>query len=180
MLTNKKSKLYLIRPLMILFLSFLLFFSGSAYSLETGDTAPDIRLPYINQEGHLSIKDLKGTVVYIDFWASWCAPCRKSLPKLNALREIFKSEGFEVYAINLDESVVDARKFLKDIPVNYPVLWDETGKSAELFKISGMPTAYLIDRDGIVRWVHQGFGFGSYEEKAVYKKINKLLGLPQN
>ena len=160
---------------MISLLSFLLLFVGSAYALEIGDKAPDIRLPYINQKGHLSLKDLEGKVVYVDFWASWCAPCRKSLPELNALREKLINEGFEAYAINLDESVVDARQFLEDIPVGYPVLWDERGKSAELFKITGMPTAYLIDRDGIVRWVHQGFGFGRHQKKAVYKKINKLL-----
>lgn len=158
-------------------LAISLIFAGSAYSLEIGEKAPDVKLPVISQEGYLSLEDLRGKVVYVDFWASWCAPCRKSLPKLNALREELKHRGLEIYAINLDESLDDALAFLKEIPVDYPVVWDKSGKSAELFQITGMPTAYLIDRDGTVRWMHQGFGFGSRQQDAVDRKIKKLLNI---
>lgn len=136
---------------------FLALIMNNVSALEVGDKVPDFRLPLLTQQGQAGLSSFKGKVVYVDFWASWCGPCRKSLPALNTLRKELKGKGFEVVAINLDEDVKDARAFLKEFPVAYPTLYDGTGKTPELFGVRGMPTSYLIDRQGKLQAVHQGF-----------------------
>ncbi|MCD8523926.1 MAG: TlpA family protein disulfide reductase [Saccharospirillaceae bacterium] len=131
--------------------------SSLSLALETGDKAPAFKLPQLTQKGQISLASYKGKVVYVDFWASWCGPCRKSLPMLNELRAELKGQGFEVLAINLDEDVKDARAFLKEFPVSYPTLYDGDGKTPTAFGLRGMPTSYLIDRQGRIQSVHQGF-----------------------
>ena len=135
----------------------LLLFSHISLAVQAGDEAPDFRLPLLTQQGQLSLSSQKGKVVYVDFWASWCGPCRKSLPLLNELRNELKGKGFEVVAINLDEDIRDGRAFLKEFPVSYPTLYDGAGKTPELYGVRGMPTSYLIDKQGRVQVVHQGF-----------------------
>lgn len=135
----------------------LLLFSHISLAVQAGDKAPDFRLPLLTQQGQLSLSSQKGKVVYVDFWASWCGPCRKSLPLLNELRNELKGKGFEVVAINLDEDIRDGRAFLKEFPVSYPTLYDGAGKTPELYGVRGMPTSYLIDKQGRVQVVHQGF-----------------------
>jgi len=121
------------------------------------EAAPEFRLPYLTQKGNASLSDFRGKVVYVDFWASWCGPCRKSLPFLDSVRNELKGKGFEVLAINLDEDVKTAREFLKQYPVSYPTLHDAEGKTPDAFGLRGMPTSYLIDRNGNIRLIHQGF-----------------------
>lgn len=135
----------------------LLLSAQLSLALEAGDKAPDFRLPLLTQQGQMTLSGYKGKVVYVDFWASWCGPCRKSLPLLNELRTELKGQGFEVLAINLDEDVKDARAFLKEFPVSYPTLYDGEGKTPTAFGLRGMPTSYLIDRQGRIQSVHQGF-----------------------
>mgnify|MGYP001303174872 CR=1 FL=1 len=122
-----------------------------------GDPAPDFKLPYLTQKGNTSLSAYRGKVVYVDFWASWCGPCRKSLPFLDGVRKDLKGKGFEVLAINLDEDVKAAREFLKQYPVSYPTLHDADGNTPDAFGLRGMPTSYLIDRQGKIRVIHQGF-----------------------
>jgi len=99
----------------------------------------------------------KGKVVYIDFWASWCVPCRKSFPWMNAIQDKYKQQGFTVISINLDANKVLAEKFLLEVPASFPVIYDPRGKLAKHFDIQGMPSSMLIGRDGKIKLRHTGF-----------------------
>ncbi|MBL4942508.1 MAG: TlpA family protein disulfide reductase [Colwellia sp.] len=99
----------------------------------------------------------KGKVVYLDFWASWCGPCRKSFPWMNKIQAEYKSQGFSVISINLDANRALAEKFLVETPAVFPVIYDPKGKLAKHFKIKGMPSSMLIGRDGEIKFRHAGF-----------------------
>lgn len=158
----------------ILFSS-LLFSLTSAHALNAGDPPPAFTLPALQnvKAKQLSLSQYKGKVVYIDFWASWCGPCRESLPILNSLREKYKAKGFEVIAINLDENKADAVAFLKKYPVKYPVVMDKKAKTPELYKVNGMPTAFIVGKDGKLKYKHQGFKKGQTD--ALEKRILHYL-----
>jgi thiol-disulfide isomerase/thioredoxin len=122
-----------------------------------GQPAPAVSLPQFSGGGEVSLESLRGKVVYLDFWASWCGPCRISFPQLEQLRNELGAQGFEVLAISVDESESDALAFLATIPVSYPVVYDGEGVSPQAYGLLGMPTGYLIDRQGVVQHIHQGF-----------------------
>jgi thiol-disulfide isomerase/thioredoxin len=122
-----------------------------------GQAAPAVSLPQLSGAGEVSLESLRGKVVYLDFWASWCGPCRISFPQLEQLRNELGSQGFEVLAINVDEVESDARQFLSDVSVSYLVVRDGEGITPQAYGILGMPTGYLIDRQGILREIHLGF-----------------------
>ena len=128
-------------------------------AVQVGETAPPVTLPLLATDtaGELSLQSLRGQVVYLDFWASWCGPCRVSFPQLEALRQELGPQGFEVLAINVDEVESDALRFLEALAVSYPLVRDNTGATPAAYGILGMPTGYLIDRSGTVRLVHQGY-----------------------
>lgn len=117
----------------------------------------------------------RGKVLYLDFWASWCGPCRVSLPAMNELYREFNDQGFEVVAVNVDKDAADASRFLKQHPVNYYVVTDD-GSLPKRFGVKGMPTAYLIDRSGKIRRVHEGFRPG--DEQRLRQQIRHLLNEP--
>jgi len=127
--------------------------------VQPGQAAPSVDLPVLSaaDPDRASLSELRGKVVYLDFWASWCGPCRISFPQLEALRDELGARGFEVLAVSVDESEADARAFLAELPVSYPVVLDNEGSTPARYGILGMPTGYLIDRAGVVRLVHQGF-----------------------
>ncbi len=155
-------------------LVFMLVLSADLHALQAGDKAPEVVLPSLLEGEKLSLSSLRGKVVYVDFWASWCGPCRKSFPALKQLRAELLAHGFEVYAINLDEKAADTAAFLKKFPVDFPLLHDAVGKTAEQFGVMGMPTAYLLDQQGVIRKVHQGF-----KEKDIEKIRLEVLSLLQ-
>ena len=145
---------------MCLLLGLCLVISGaSAAGIQPGQQAPALTLPSLAKQpsGSVSLAELRGKVVYLDFWASWCGPCRVSFPQLEQLRSELGSRGFEVLAVNVDEFEADALQFLEEVPVSYPVVRDASGDSPARFGILGMPTGFLIDRQGMVRAVHQGY-----------------------
>ncbi len=153
---------------------FLLFvFSVNSHCVGIGDQAPKISLPQLEGGKKLSIKNFRGKVVYVDFWASWCGPCRQSLPLMNEIRNKLNNKGFEVFAINLDEDPEAAKAFLKQYPVQYPVVSDKEGKTPEIYSIPGMPTSYLIDRSGTIRDIH--LGFKESDIVKIEKEIKTLL-----
>jgi thiol-disulfide isomerase/thioredoxin len=99
----------------------------------------------------------KGKVIYLDFWASWCTPCRKSFPWMNKVQSTFDSTKFTVISINVDQEKKLATEFLKQIPANFPVVYDPDGKAAKTYGIKGMPSSYLINRHGNIVKSHTGF-----------------------
>jgi len=159
--------------LRLMFVCMALFFSQGSFSASEGQMAPNFKLPGINTGNLMSLKSQRGKVVYLDFWASWCGPCRQSLPMLNELRKELRSKGFEVIAVNLDEDKKDAQTFLKQFPVSYPVLLDPKGKVPQKYNLPGMPTSYLIDRKGKIRKVH--IGFKKQDMSKIRKQVMSLL-----
>ncbi len=156
-----------------------------AAGVVVGQVAPAIDLPILVADpqstpgtptAQVSLAELRGKVVYLDFWASWCGPCHMSFPQLEQLRLELGPRGFEVLAINVDEFEADALTFLNEIPVSYLVVRDAEGVTPRTYGILGMPTAYLIDREGVVRLVHQGFRRGDGEK--LRAEITTLLGEP--
>ncbi len=101
----------------------------------------------------------KGKVIYLDFWASWCGPCRVSLPEIVKIQEALASEKFTVIAINVDKDPEKGIKFLQRYPVNYPVLSDAAGEVAKAFELPGMPSSFVIDH-GKISLVHKGYRSG--------------------
>jgi cytochrome c biogenesis protein CcmG, thiol:disulfide interchange protein DsbE len=104
----------------------------------------------------LSVSNL-GHVVYLDFWASWCVPCRQSFPWMEILQDTYRAQGLEIIAVNLDRDRADANKFLRRFHPPFEVRFDPSGELAEFYKVQGMPSSVLIDRHGVTRFTHVGF-----------------------
>lgn len=128
-----------------------ILFSPSIFAGE----APAFQLP--TGKGDISLDKLQGKVVYLDFWASWCSPCRKSFPWMNAMQSKYKDKGLVVVAVNLDKSKDKADEFLNEFDRSFVVAFDPEGKTAENYKVMGMPSSYLIDRNGQIHLSHIGF-----------------------
>lgn len=147
--------------------------SFSALALDVGQPAPEFSLPTLSKDQATSLSQFKGKVVYLDFWASWCAPCRTSFPLLNKLHEKLKAQGFEVVAINQDEEKANAEKFMKEVPVSFTILRDADGSWANKYSIESMPTSFILDKQGVIQKVHKGFA--SDDIKELEQKITELL-----
>jgi len=158
----------------IIILAFVLMSNSSFAAV---NQAPDISLP--TSGGRVQLEDLKGKVVYLDFWASWCEPCKKSFPWMHGIKQAYADQGFEVLAINLDKDRKLADEFLKVMQVNFIVAFDGEGVSASAYKLKGMPSSYLIGRDGQVYASH--IGFRDKDKDDLEKAIQSLLeGRPDN
>ena len=143
-------------------------FTHLAHALEA---APSFTLEGISAQ--VDLTDYKGKVVYLDFWASWCVPCRKSFPWMNQLKEFYGERGLEVIAINLDQERKLADAFLADTPATFTIAFDPQGQSAEDYQVMGMPSSYLIDRNGILH--HSHVGFRDKDKAALESQIEELL-----
>jgi thiol-disulfide isomerase/thioredoxin len=117
---------------------------------------------------------LNGKVVYLDFWASWCGPCKASFPVLNKWQQRFATKGFTVLGISVDEKPAEMSQFLKSMPASFPVMRDAAQKLVASADVKTMPTSFLIDRKGTIRHVHQGFR--RKDEEELTRQINALLG----
>lgn len=147
---------------------------GSHITLDEPLPQPAWELPLIaNGEGTVTDSTYLGRVTYVDFWASWCGPCRLSLPALNRLSKEFDAADFGVVAISVDYVDEDALDFLQRYPVDYPVVIDKTGNSGRDFAVAGMPSGYLIGRDGLIREIHVGFRKG--DEAILKQQIQSLI-----
>lgn len=112
----------------------------------------------------VSLASHKGDVVMVNFWATWCVPCRQEMPHLQALYERYHSLGFELLAVNVEDNPDGAAKWLQETPVTFPVLFDTKSEVSKLFKVQAMPTTVLVARDGTMRFIHHGYKPG-YENE---------------
>jgi thiol-disulfide isomerase/thioredoxin len=161
------------RRLAILAATLLCVAAHPARAADEGQPAPAFSAKSLDGTGTVALGNYKGKVVYLDFWASWCAPCQTSLPALEALRKEFPADQFQVIAVNVDQDPEKARKLLEKLKIGYPSATDPEGRLPATFGIKTMPTSYLIDRDGVIRRVHPGFRSGDVD--AIRKQIQTLV-----
>jgi len=136
---------------------------GAVAAQDVGKPAPAFDLPAAGAS-KVKLADLKGRVVYVDFWASWCAPCKQSFPWMNEMQAKYGPKGLTIIGVNVDKKREDADKFLSGTPAKFTVAYDSNGKVAEVYQPKGMPTSFLIGADGVVRAVHVGFRDGDREK----------------
>jgi len=141
-----------------------------AGGIKEGDTFPDLKT--FKLEGELP--DLTGKVVIVDFFASWCGPCKESFPVMQELHEKFGGKGLVILAVNLDKKEKDMREFLANHPVTFPVVRDGANALVKEVKIATMPSSFILDRTGKVRFLHRGFKGEKTKDKYV-KQISELL-----
>jgi thiol-disulfide isomerase/thioredoxin len=128
--------------------------------------------PLVIQAADLDLGAYKGKVVYVDFWASWCAPCKQSFPWLDGLVREYGKQNFIVIGINVDKDRSRAEHFLEETPAEFPIVYDPKGELATAYKVAGMPSGVLIDRSGQVRFQHAGF---SDKQKDLYEQQVQTL-----
>lgn len=133
--------------------------------------APNFTLPTFGGK-QLQLADFKGDVVMVNFWASWCGPCREEMPLIEGLHKKYSKLGFTVLGVNVDANPKDAAKMLKEIPVSFPIGFDAKNKVSELYKVDSMPSTVMVDRKGNMRFLHRGYKPG-YE--ADYEKQIRAL-----
>lgn len=113
------------------------------------------------------VASYKGKVIYVDFWASWCVPCRKSFPWMNEMQAKYAEQNFTVLSVNLDAETALAEQFLQEVPAQFPVFYDPKGKVARAFKLKGMPSSFIINKAGKIVSTHVGF---TEEKKKIYQQ----------
>jgi len=106
---------------------------------------------------NLDLAQYRGQVVIVDFWASWCKPCRQSIPWLNQLRARYGSRGLVIIGVNVDAERADADRFLREVPIDFEVVYDSQGALAGQFRLQGMPSTFIFDRAGKLAATHMGF-----------------------
>ncbi len=125
-----------------------------------------------NSGKNIKLSELRGQVVLINFWASWCGPCRQEMPELNKLYSKYKKLGFTILGVNVEEDNTDALKIIKNDKISFPILFDSENKVSRLYNVTGMPTTVLVARDGTMRYLHRAYKPGDINK---YKKWVKEL-----
>ncbi len=138
----------------------------------SADPAPDFTLQSSTGE-NVRLAEQRGQVVMLNFWASWCGPCRKEMPLLDAMYQRYSSAGFVLYGVNVEEDNTDAKKLLKELGVTFPVLFDTESKASSLYNVDAMPTTVVIDKKGQVRFVNRGYKDG--DENKYRDQIRELI-----
>ena len=151
------------------------------------EQAPGFALPLLTDpEQSLSLQDYRGSYVLVDFWASWCAPCRESMPGYNRLRNDiqarFGEQSFEVLAINVDETAEEGLTFIREYPMDFPLLREDTGRTQIAYNIMGMPTAFLINPEGMIEFYYPGYSEHHLEvlERHLLKRLKGGTALPSS
>ena len=163
-------KMLLFRALAVV--AALLLASPPAGAVETGAAAPALSLPDA-QGDSVALRQLRGKVVYVDFWASWCGPCKRSFPWMNELAARYAGDGLVIVAVNVDKKRVDAERFLAQVPAHFTVVYDDAGATPAAWGVKGMPSSFIVGRDG--RIALAGQGFRDDEKDAVEERIRALL-----
>ena len=149
----------------------VLFTSTHSFAADASGPAPDFTLAS-KEGGNVRLQEQLGNVVLINFWASWCGPCREELPYLEALQQEYADLGFTILAVNVDEDPSKADILLNDIAVSFPVLFDVNDDVSKLYDVQAMPTTVIVDRDGNQRLLHHGYKSG---DEIKYKQAVKAL-----
>ncbi|MEN9373990.1 MAG: hypothetical protein RIR79_1542 [Pseudomonadota bacterium] len=145
---------------------------ASVFAVEVGQIAPDFELQ--GQNGTMvKLSSYKGKTVYLDFWASWCGPCKQSFPWMNEMQSRYGAKKFQVVGVNVDQKTDDAKEFLKENKATFDIVFDSTGKIPKTFTIKGMPTSMLIGADGKIMSIHTGFK--SEQKTELEKQIKDAL-----
>jgi thiol-disulfide isomerase/thioredoxin len=145
----------------------------TAQAAQEGQQTPDCPSALTESGDKLALSAYKNKVVLIDFWATWCPPCQKSMPFFNELRNQYLKDGFEIVAINVDEDSETAREFLKAHPVDYKIVFDPGGNCPAVFDVKAMPSSYLVDKTGKIRRIH--LGFRDEDQALLREQISTLL-----
>ncbi len=159
------------KTLTIISLTILLMIPQTQASQVSGK-APNFTLKSRSGK-NLKLSEFRGQVVMINFWASWCAPCRQEMPLLEKIYKKYKRLGFTLLGVNVEQDTSAAKNYLKNVRVSFPILFDNTNKTSKLYKVSAMPTTVIIDRNGNMRFMHKGYKPGY--ENSYKKQIRKLL-----
>lgn len=136
------------------------------------DPAPDFTLQSSTGE-NVRLAEQRGQVVMLNFWASWCGPCRKEMPLLDEMSKRYSAAGFVLYGVNVEEDNTDAKKLIKDLGVSFSILYDTESKASSLYNIDAMPTTVVIDKKGEVRFVNRGYKEG--DENKYRDQIRELI-----
>jgi peroxiredoxin len=157
----------------IIALVFSVFAASSlASSGMEGQPAPDFALKSSTGE-NLRLSEFRGDVVMINFWATWCGPCRQEMPLLDELYSRYQRVGFNLLGVNIDDDSRRAMRMIEELGVNFPVLFDARKEVSELYEVEAMPVTVIVDREGTVRYIHHGYKPG-YEDKYL-DQIRSLL-----
>jgi peroxiredoxin len=143
--------------------------------VDPGLLAPPFELPRLGSDGRVKLADLRGKVVLLSFWASWCGPCRVEIPELESTWQQYKDKDVAVVGISVDDTKGDASGFLSMFPVSYPMLFDEGGGAVgNPWRVSSIPMSVLIDKRGVIRKKH--LGYTPKQLREIQVEIDKLLG----
>ena len=151
-----------------------LLMSVTAVSGEQSGPAPDFSLA--DRDGNVvTLSELKGKVVLINFWATWCGPCREEMPLLDALYQRYEPLGFTMLGVNVEEHSQDAENFLAETPVTFPILYDPENGVSKLYEVAAMPSTVLVDRNGNLRYLHHGYqpGYENYYQDQIRALIRE-------
>jgi thiol-disulfide isomerase/thioredoxin len=154
-----------------LIFSLFLFVSSAVIAEQPASTTVS---PSLQQLAAL-LSQNRGKVVLLDFWASWCSPCRRSFPWLIEMQNTYREQGLTVIAVNIDVERADAEKFLTDFAVNFNIIYDPDAVIGRQYQLKGMPSSFLIDKEGIVRYQHTGFVIDKLDQ---YEQHIKTLIAP--
>jgi thiol-disulfide isomerase/thioredoxin len=153
----------------IIALAAVMLMSASAFAV---DAAPDFTLKSSTGE-NVRLAEQRGQVVMLNFWASWCGPCRQEMPLLDGIAKKYGKMGFVLYGVNVEEDNTAAKKMLKDLGVSFPILFDTESKLSGLYNVEAMPTSVIIDKKGNIRYIDRGYKPG--DENKYKEQIMELI-----
>lgn len=156
----------------LLVMAAILLAAASAYALRTGERAPEIGLRDLNGN-QITMSSLRGRVVLVDFWASWCEPCAEEMPVLERLYRQYRGQGFTVVGVSQDRTLSNVQSFMREHRVSFPIVHDAAHQVAGRYRPPRMPSSYIVDRQGVVRYIHEGYRSG--DARVLEREVRALL-----